>query len=221
MRDVQDGGTGGLAHGAHQSVHVFTRLVIECTEGFVEQQHARFGCECASQCDALFFSTAESRGHAFQQVADAEQFDHRVHIGVALGRRCEPAAVAQVAGDAHMREEPCVLEHHADPPLVHRHEDAGRDVHEHASVNRDAPPLRAEQPGDQVDQRRLSRSRRTEQRRQPAGAFEIGLGREPAEPVMDVANVASAVVYMASLPLDANVQNITVMATKMPLVGRG
>jgi NADP-dependent 3-hydroxy acid dehydrogenase YdfG len=41
------------------------------------------------------------------------------------------------------------------------------------------------------------------------------------EPVMDVANVASAVVYMASLPLDANVQNITVMATKMPLVGRG
>jgi len=46
-------------------------------------------------------------------------------------------------------------------------------------------------------------------------------GTMAPEPVMDVANVASAVVYMASLPLDANVQNITVMATKMPLVGRG
>jgi len=41
------------------------------------------------------------------------------------------------------------------------------------------------------------------------------------EPVMDVANVANAVVYMASLPLDANVQFMTVMATKMPYIGRG
>ncbi len=42
-----------------------------------------------------------------------------------------------------------------------------------------------------------------------------------AEPVMEVANVARAVVHMASLPLDANVQFMTVMATKMPYVGRG
>ena len=41
------------------------------------------------------------------------------------------------------------------------------------------------------------------------------------EPRMDVAHVARAVVYMASLPLDANVQFMTVMATKMPYVGRG
>jgi len=38
---------------------------------------------------------------------------------------------------------------------------------------------------------------------------------------MDVDNVSSAVVYMASLPPDANVQFLTVMATKMPFVGRG
>jgi NAD(P)-dependent dehydrogenase (short-subunit alcohol dehydrogenase family) len=42
-----------------------------------------------------------------------------------------------------------------------------------------------------------------------------------AEAVMDVEHVASAVAYMASLPLDANVQFMTVMATKMPFVGRG
>ena len=41
------------------------------------------------------------------------------------------------------------------------------------------------------------------------------------EPTMDVDHVAQAVAYMASLPLDANVQWITVMATQMPLVGRG
>src|SRR5580704_11563380 len=41
------------------------------------------------------------------------------------------------------------------------------------------------------------------------------------EPSMDLDHVARAVVYMASLPLDANVQFMTVMATKMPLIGRG
>ncbi len=38
---------------------------------------------------------------------------------------------------------------------------------------------------------------------------------------MDVDNVSRAVVYMASLPPDANVQFLTVMATQMPFVGRG
>lgn len=46
-------------------------------------------------------------------------------------------------------------------------------------------------------------------------------GTMMAEPRMDVKHVADAVVYMASLPLEANVQFMTVMATKMPLVGRG
>ena len=46
-------------------------------------------------------------------------------------------------------------------------------------------------------------------------------GSTRIEPLMDVRHVASAVVYMASLPLDANVQFITIMATKMPFVGRG
>jgi NAD(P)-dependent dehydrogenase (short-subunit alcohol dehydrogenase family) len=46
-------------------------------------------------------------------------------------------------------------------------------------------------------------------------------GQLMAEPRMDVRHVAEAVVYMAKLPLEANVQFMTVMATKMPLVGRG
>jgi NAD(P)-dependent dehydrogenase (short-subunit alcohol dehydrogenase family) len=46
-------------------------------------------------------------------------------------------------------------------------------------------------------------------------------GTMMVEPRMDVKHVADAVVFMASLPLDANVQFMTVMATKMPLAGRG
>jgi len=46
-------------------------------------------------------------------------------------------------------------------------------------------------------------------------------GTVAAEPTMDPADVARAVVYMASLPLDTNVQFMTVMATKMPFIGRG
>ncbi len=46
-------------------------------------------------------------------------------------------------------------------------------------------------------------------------------GSIKAEPVMNVQHVADMVLYMANLPLDANVQFVTVMATKMPLVGRG
>ena len=46
-------------------------------------------------------------------------------------------------------------------------------------------------------------------------------GKKLVEPVFDVTHVANAVVYMATLPLDANVQFMTVMATKMPFVGRG
>ncbi|MBP86281.1 MAG: 3-oxoacyl-ACP reductase [Planctomycetaceae bacterium] len=46
-------------------------------------------------------------------------------------------------------------------------------------------------------------------------------GSMAVEPTMDVENVARTIVYMASLPLDANAQFVTVMATKMPLIGRG
>jgi len=46
-------------------------------------------------------------------------------------------------------------------------------------------------------------------------------GTIAVEPRMDLADVARAVLYMASLPLNANVQFMTVMATKMPFIGRG
>jgi NAD(P)-dependent dehydrogenase (short-subunit alcohol dehydrogenase family) len=56
--------------------------------------------------------------------------------------------------------------------------------------------------------------------RMASGALQAN-GEMAPEPTMDVAHVADAVLYMAGLPLDANVLTLTVMATKMPYVGRG
>jgi len=53
-----------------------------------------------------------------------------------------------------------------------------------------------------------------------AGALQADFTRRP-EPTFDVKHVADAVLYMAGLPLDANVLTMTVMATTMPFVGRG
>ncbi len=52
------------------------------------------------------------------------------------------------------------------------------------------------------------------------GVLQADLSVKP-EPTMDPSHVARAVLYMADLPLDANVSTVTVMATQMPLVGRG
>jgi NAD(P)-dependent dehydrogenase (short-subunit alcohol dehydrogenase family) len=60
----------------------------------------------------------------------------------------------------------------------------------------------------------LTEGFRTEGALQPDGTTRL-------EPTIDVDHVARAVVYMATLPLDANVQFMTVMATKMPFIGRG
>ena len=46
-------------------------------------------------------------------------------------------------------------------------------------------------------------------------------GTMMVEPRMDVAHVGAAVLHMANLPLESNVQFLTIMATKMPFVGRG
>jgi NAD(P)-dependent dehydrogenase (short-subunit alcohol dehydrogenase family) len=56
--------------------------------------------------------------------------------------------------------------------------------------------------------------------RMKTGTLQANGSTQP-EPMMHVENVVKAVLFMASLPLDANVQFLTVMATKMPFIGRG
>ncbi|MFV2033402.1 MAG: SDR family oxidoreductase [Gammaproteobacteria bacterium] len=57
-------------------------------------------------------------------------------------------------------------------------------------------------------------------RKMPEGVPQAN-GEIAAEPVMDVAQVAQAVLQMAELPIETNVQFMTIMATKMPYIGRG
>ena len=61
----------------------------------------------------------------------------------------------------------------------------------------------------------------TEMTRRMAGGVPQADGTLAVEPTMDVSAVADAVVYMAGLPLSANVQFMTVMASNMPFIGRG
>jgi NAD(P)-dependent dehydrogenase (short-subunit alcohol dehydrogenase family) len=61
----------------------------------------------------------------------------------------------------------------------------------------------------------------TEMSERMAGGVQQANGTTMVEPRMDVRHVADAVVFMANLPLDSNVQFMTVMATKMPYIGRG
>ena len=62
---------------------------------------------------------------------------------------------------------------------------------------------------------------RTEMAAKMADGVPQADGTIKPEPLMDVSNVGDAIVYMDSLPLDANVLHLTVMATNMPFVGRG
>jgi NAD(P)-dependent dehydrogenase (short-subunit alcohol dehydrogenase family) len=61
----------------------------------------------------------------------------------------------------------------------------------------------------------------TEMTARMTGGVDQADGSQRAEPRMDASHVADAVAYMAGLPLDANVQFMTVMATAMPYIGRG
>jgi NAD(P)-dependent dehydrogenase (short-subunit alcohol dehydrogenase family) len=61
----------------------------------------------------------------------------------------------------------------------------------------------------------------TEMTERMSGGVPQANGSILVEPRMDVRHVAEAVLYMANLPLDANVEFMTVMATKMPYIGRG
>ena len=61
----------------------------------------------------------------------------------------------------------------------------------------------------------------TEMTSRMSGGVPQANGETAVEPTMDIGAVADAIVYMAGLPLDANVQFLTVMATKMPFIGRG
>src|SRR2546430_14474535 len=89
-------------------------------------------------------------------------------------------AVAQVAADREVREEPRVLEYVPDAPALHRHGDAGAAVGEDLVIQTHLAGVGCEEPGDDVDERALAAARAPEQR-DDAGCGR-GEGRLQAEP---------------------------------------
>ena len=141
--------------------------------------------------DPLRLAAREAGRLAVEQGRDAEQRDDAVEfVAVAATARegRHAPAVAEVAAHRQMREQPRLLEDVADAALVHGHVDAAGCVEQGLAVERDAALRRPDQPGDDVDERRLARTRRPEQRRHPprrsrtprrAGRRPGGGGRRP------------------------------------------
>ena len=97
----------------------------------------------------------------------------------------EPASVKQVLPHGHVRKQAAFLKDIADAALLRRHEQAAFGVGQRLAVDDDAAMLRADQPGDDVDQRCLARAGAAEQRGQPALGRERGVEHEGAEAVAD------------------------------------
>ena len=85
-----------------------------------------------------------------------------------------------------MREQPALLKDIADAAAVGRHVDPRGGVEQHGIVKADAAPVRSDQPGDHVDERRFARARGAEQGGHAACGFEARRKREVAQPLLHV-----------------------------------
>ena len=98
----------------------------------------------------------------------------------------EDAAVAEIGPYAQMREQPRILEDDPYAAPMRRQEQSGGGIDQRGAVDRDPAPVRPGEPGDQVDQRRLSRTRAPEQGGEPRPGREGGLKGEGPAPKLDV-----------------------------------
>src|SRR5580698_10559198 len=124
------------------------------------------GEQRAADRDALLFAARQGVGPPFDQGSDAQQLDDRAEVaGDAAVAAREPAAVQQVLAHAEMREQAAVLEDVADAATMAWHEHTALGVDQGLAIDDDAPALRPDESGDDIDQGRLARARAAEQRR--------------------------------------------------------
>jgi hypothetical protein len=113
----------------------------------------------------------------------------------------EPGAHLDIAESGGGAEPPCIVEHEVDAATLLA------DAHEHL----------AHIACGQID---IGNTATDMTARMSTGSLQAN-GTIMPEPTFDVQHVVDGIVYMAGLPLDANVQFMTVMATSMPFIGRG
>ena len=157
---------------AQRAARLGARAYVERGQRLVEQQQERFDGEGADQRHALRLTAGEARGPRRGVVGqpDARQPGARLRAR----RRARMAAAAQTEGDvvecAQVREQPVVLEHDADRPLLRGYEQAGGGVFERAPIERDAAARQRHEPGKRRQQRALAGPVRTEHGDDLAGA---------------------------------------------------
>jgi hypothetical protein len=167
-------------------------LGVEGAERLVQQEHLGLDGERAGQRDALALAARELVGVAVGDPVELHQLQQLHHLGADLvlrgARRLgpHPQAEGHVLEDAHVAEQRVMLEHEADLALAHV--DMGRVL----AVEQHGAAVGHLEPGDDAQQRRLARPRRSEQRDQLAGAdveVEVVADDRLAEALVQVAHL--------------------------------
>ena len=147
-------------------LHALAELLVERAERLVHQQQARPRHERARHRHALLLPPGELARVAAPEAGQLDEGEGRLHPSRQLGLRqprAHPQGERDVLEDAHVREQRVVLEDHPEVAPVSRRARDG------AAVEEDLAGVRLQEPGDEVQRRRLAGAARAEQRDEAAG----------------------------------------------------
>ncbi len=135
--------------------HLHAQLGIEVGQRLVHQEDGRIAHQRAAQCDALLLAARQFARQALEQVGHVEHLRRLAHLLVDLRRR-QPAHLqreGEVLVDRLVGIERVVLEHHGDVAIL------GIEIVDHAVADDDVAAGDRNQPGDQIERRRLAAAR--------------------------------------------------------------
>ena len=159
MGHVDDGRVEILVEPLDFGSHLHAQLGIEVGQRLVHQEDGRIADKGAAQRDTLLLAARQLSGLALEKVGDVEHARRVAHLLVDFGRR-QPAHLqreGEVLVNRLVGIERVVLEHHRDVPVL------GIEIIDHAVADDDVAAGNRNEPGDQIEGRRLAASRRADQ----------------------------------------------------------
>ena len=164
MADVDDRQVQFVLQLLDERQDLFLARLVEGRQRLIHQQQPGIGEQGPAQGDALLLAAGERPGPALQQILDAEQTDHLIEADAAFGGGHPVEAVGQVVAHRQMGEQAAFLKDVAEAPFFRRQVDAFLRVEEGLAAQDDASALRAQQPRQDIHQRRLSGTRAPKKR---------------------------------------------------------
>jgi hypothetical protein len=161
VRDEQRRGARALQDGPDVVRQPVAQVGVQAGEGLVQQQQVGPRRQRPRQRHALLLAAGKLVRRAPRGMAQAHQFQHLGHAGVALGAQQMAHAEGHVVAHRQVREQRVVLEHHADAARLGLH--MGGVVGQQAAVHAHAAGTHPLQPGHRTQQRRLAAARRADQ----------------------------------------------------------